>query len=110
MRDKRGSVIGGLVLIGIGLVFLTVTLFDVPLFENWWALFILFPAGVVLYNALRVWRRDGFTQEVGGHLTGFAVLTTVALIFLLDLDMGVWWPLIPIAIGVTLVLRSFAKR
>lgn len=107
--QRKGGVIGGLILIFIGLAFLAVRFIDVPLFENWWALFILFPAVVVLVNAIRLWRRDGFTSDVAGHITGFSVLATVGSIFLLGLDMGTWWPLIPIAIGLALLLRAFAR-
>ena len=70
--------IPGLVLIGIGLVFLLNNFTDFEL-HNWWALFILIPAFASLGNFWRAYRSAGrLGNDARGSLIGAMILFFVA--------------------------------
>lgn len=80
-------VIGALLLarnLGLDLFFLD--------FHNWWAFFILAAAINPLLNAWKSYQADGFNQATFNHLVSGSTIIFIALIFLLDLSLGVWWP------------------
>jgi hypothetical protein len=112
MRE-RGSWLGGLIVIAIGVAFLLRNFgwVEWPLFENWWALFILIPALASLGNAWRSYGADGrLNGEVIGSLIGGLLLLMIALVFLLQLDWGAIWPVFLILGGLSLLLRSMFSR
>ncbi len=112
MRE-RGGWIGGVILILVGAAFLlrNFGLFDWPLFDNWWALFILIPAIASLGNAWRSYQAQGrLGGEVIGSLIGGLVLLCVALVFLLNLDWGAIWPIFLILGGLSILLRGMFSR
>jgi hypothetical protein len=80
-------VIGGLLLarnLGLELFFLD--------FHNWWAFIILFAAINPLLNAWQGYKTGGFNNTVINSLVSAGTIIFIALIFLLDLSLGVWWP------------------
>lgn len=80
-------VIGGLLLarnLGLELFFLD--------FHNWWAFIILFAAINPLLNAWQGYKTSGFNNAVINSLVSAGTIIFIALIFLLDLSLGVWWP------------------
>lgn len=80
-------VIGGLLLarnLGIELFFLD--------FHNWWAFFILAAAVNPLFNAYQSFKTEGFTYNTLNSLVSGSTIVFIALIFLLDLPLGTWWP------------------
>lgn len=98
----------GLVIIGIGLVFLLGN-FGIRLpflgLHNWWALFILIAAVPSLAKAAEAYHRAGRVDHavLGGLLSALAPLM-VAAFFLLELDWGTWWPLFVIYGGLWVLL------
>ena len=107
-QGERGnsSWIPGLVLMGLGLIFLLNNFFDIELVDNWWALFILIPAVVNLNNAWRRYREAGrWTEAATGSLTGGLLIGTVAMIFLLELSWSMFWPVLLIILGLGILLR-----
>ena len=81
------AIIGGLLLaknLGVDLFFLD--------FHNWWAFFILFAALGPLQLAYRCYRREGVGAAMFNALVTAGSIVFVALIFLLDLSFGTWWP------------------
>lgn len=111
--NERNGLMGGLILILIGAFFLlrNFGLMNVPLFDNWWAIFILIPAVASLLNAWRTYQAHGrFTGEVIGSFIGSLVLFCVALIFLLQLDWGDIWPIFLILGGLSILLRGTFQR
>lgn len=105
-RDNNAW-LAGLVLIGIGIIFL-LNQFTGFRLDNWWALFILIPAFGAFGNALRARQAHGrFGREGRGSLIGGLVLTFVASIFLFELDWGQVWPVFLILGGVGVLLGSF---
>jgi len=80
-------IIGALLLarnLGIELFFLD--------FHNWWAFFILAAAVNPLINAYLSFRSEGFSQNTLNSLVSGTTIVFIALIFLLDLNLGTWWP------------------
>lgn len=98
--------IPGLILIGLGLVFLLNNFFDIDFFDNWWALFILIPAVANLNNAWRQYREAGRWNDAAiGSLTGGILIGFVALIFLFELSWSMFWPILLIILGAGILLR-----
>lgn len=102
------SWIAGLVLIGIGSIFLLTNLTGFEL-DNWWALFILIPAFVTLGNAIRAYRSEGrFGEESRGSLIGSLVLFFIASVFLFGWSWGTIWPVFLIIGGLGALLSATA--
>lgn len=108
-KDHRGSDsswIPGLILVGLGLVFLLNNFFDIDFLDNWWALFILIPAVANLNNAWRQYREAGHWNDAAiGSLTGGILIGFVALIFLFELSWSMFWPILLIILGAGILLR-----
>ena len=87
----------GLVVVLVGLVFLLRNLgIQLPFagLHNWWALFILAAAVPLLVQAVDAYRKAGRVTPVVLHaLLSAAAVLLVAAIFLMDLNLGTWWPL-----------------
>ncbi len=102
-------------IIAIGVLFLANNLgypLDFLTRGNWWALFILVAAMAPATRAFELYRRHG---RVDGAVIYYLVCTTavvlVSVMFLANLDWGVWWPLFVILAGVsTLVRRPYGVR
>lgn len=104
-RDRQGaSLLFGVVLILLGVVFILERTGLFTLSENWWAIFIYVAAIASFANAWRAYRASGvFGPQATGSLTWGLVLTVVASIFMFNLLWDVWWPAILIAAGVGIV-------
>ena len=79
--------IGGLLLarnLGFELFFLD--------FHNWWAFFILLAAIGPLQQAVSLYRKEGMGAAVANSLVSAGAIIFIALMFLLDMSFGVWWP------------------
>ena len=98
--------IPGLVLIGIGLVFLLNNFTDFEL-HNWWALFILIPAFATLGNFWRAYRGAGrVNHDARGSLIGAMILFFVAAVFLFGWSWGAVWPFFLIIAGLGALLSG----
>jgi hypothetical protein len=97
------SWIGGAILILLGVVFLLQNM-GIPFLVNWWALFILIPAFWAFVTAWDSYRGNGrLTRGGAGSLTGGILLTILALIFLSNLNLGLFWPVLLIVGGLVLL-------
>jgi hypothetical protein len=105
---RSGSVMGALILIGLGVIFLLQQMgrFDL---RNWWALFILIPAFGAFGSALRIYRSTGrLNYAVWSTFYGGLFPLVVALIFLFNLDWAVWWPVFIILPGFGMLTGGLA--
>lgn len=95
--------IGGAILILLGVVFLLQNM-GVLFPANWWALFILIPA-FWAYSAAWDAYQDNSRLTRGGasSLTVGVLLTLLSLVFLLNLDIGLFWPVLLIIGGLVLL-------
>jgi len=108
-RSRMGGMpwMGGLVMILIGMVFLLRQFSGFDL-ENWWALFIIIPAVGAFGSAWRAYEYADrrFTPAVRGSLIGGLVLTLVAAIFLFNLNWAIFFPIVLILAGVSLLVSA----
>jgi hypothetical protein len=96
----------GLVMIGIGILFLLNNFTDFRL-NNWWALFILIPAFGSLGNFWRAYRSHGrMNGEAAGSLVGSMAIFLVAAIFLFGWNWGSVWPFFLIIAGLGALLSG----
>jgi hypothetical protein len=97
----------GAILVLLGIFFLLQNL-GVNLLVNWWAIFILIPAFWAFLAAWSVYREAGSVNRgVAGSLAAGLILTALALVFLLNLSLGVFWPIILIFGGLALLISAF---
>lgn len=104
--------LAGLILIGIGGLYL-LNEFDVlPELTNWWALLLLLPAVGILSAALGTFRHNGgrWTPAVVMPLLGSVLLAGLAAAFLFGFDYGWLWPLFLIAGGLMLLAGQLLGR
>ncbi len=105
--NRASSVVGGIVLIGLGVIFLLQN-YGLFFIGNWWALFILLGTAAAWGGALHVYQNNGqrLTQAVLGPFFGGMFPLAVALIFLFDLDWGTMWPIFLVIAGVAVLSKS----
>lgn len=97
----------GVALIVLGLYFLIDNFYNIRLFENWWALFILIPAFANLRNAWQRYQAAGeWTESAVSALTGGLLIGAVAMIFLFNLSFGMFWPVLLIILGLSILIRK----
>ena len=94
---------GGAILILLGVVFLLRNL-NIPFIENWWALFILIPAFWCYTAALDIFQANGrITRRGGSSLAMGILLTLLAGVFLFNVALGLYWPVLLILGGLILL-------
>jgi cation transport ATPase len=109
-RSESSNWIVGVVFITLGLLFLLSNVLDVSFVTNWWAVFILIPALYSLNRAWQSYRQHGrLTSRGRSSLVGGLLVLTVALIFLLNLDWGIVWPVFIIIVGLGILLQAAAR-
>jgi hypothetical protein len=113
--DRRGGGLGwlaGLLLIGLGALFLLQNEGFLTQFSNWWALFLLLPAIGTLSAALGAYRRNGghWTAEVTGPFLGGLLFLGLTTVFLLELNYTWLWSLFLIAAGLLLMATTLLGR
>jgi hypothetical protein len=113
-KSRIGEIAGGLIVIGIGLVFLADNLdIAVPFFgwHRWWALFILFGAAAPAGRAIDRFRETGGVDaQVMHSLISALAVVAVATIFMLDASFAMWWPVFVILGGLSMLLSSDRRR
>lgn len=103
-----GQLIGGLTLIVVGVLFLMNNYLGQPI-ENWWAIFFFIPAVGAFWAAWAAWRVTRSGVAAAGPFTGGLLLTTVGLIFLLDLPWNRVWPVFLIVGGIGALLPTLLR-
>ena len=104
--EKSNSWIQAVVLIvvGLGLLASNFTGFS---FNNWWALFMFVPAGMMLNKVWADYKSDGrlTSKSTGPLIAGLAILVMIP-VFLFNLSLGALWPLALIFGGIAVLLGS----
>ncbi len=107
-RGGGGAWAAGLLLIGLGVLFLLQNTGTVIALNNWWALFILLPAIGAFGNAWRAYQAAGgrLTAAARGSLIGGLILVLITAIFLFGLNWGLLGPVVIILVGAGLLLNA----
>jgi hypothetical protein len=102
-----GALVGGVALIAFGVIIMLQNMGVVQL-HNWWALFILLPALGSFAAAYGAYRTNGghFNSLVRGSILGGLIFTTIACVFLFNLDFSLLLPAILIAAGVGMLFNT----
>jgi len=101
-----GAWVGGLILIGLGVIFLLQNAGMLAL-QNWWALFILLPALGSFGAAYTEARRSGrFTARARGSFVAGLIFTAVAAVFLFNLNFSLLLPAILIVAGIGILFNT----
>ncbi len=101
---------GGVTLLLAGVVFLVVNVLGVRRLENWWSLFIALPAVLFLGMARMAWIANGRFTILPRVSSGIGIIIlTAALMFALNLNWAMWWPLMLVASGTAVWLLGGAK-
>ncbi|MEW9570837.1 hypothetical protein ABQJ54_03675 [Rhodanobacter sp. Si-c] len=107
-------IIPALLVVGVGVIFLCGNLgvqFPFLNWANWWAWFILLGAVWPLSEAWERYRTVGTVDGAVAHsLLNALAIVMVAVIFILDLSWGTWWPLFVIYGGVCMLVREPRRR
>ncbi|MBK7894605.1 MAG: hypothetical protein WAS33_30470 [Candidatus Promineifilaceae bacterium] len=114
-QDERRPVtfwrdLGGVTMLLIGLTFLVINILGKRQVDNWWSFFVMLP-GVLLLGMGRTLRLSNGRSHLLTRVTvglGLIILT-VGLMFALNLDWNVWWPLMIVLPGVAFWLVGGAK-
>lgn len=106
-RAAGSGVIGALVLITLGCLFLLYNLGFIEISGNYWALFILIPAFGSFATALAVYTQSGtLNAAVRGSLIGGTMLTFLAAVLFFGLSFGLFWPVMIILAGIGALLNG----
>ncbi|HVY51090.1 MAG TPA: hypothetical protein VHA07_05960 [Devosia sp.] len=101
----HGFPIGGAIILVLGVVFLLGN-FGFHLPAHWWAVLLLIPAVGLLVTAIRFYRADNtMGGRAMGPLIGGIVLLAMALAIFFGLNWGIFWPLVLIAVGLSIIAR-----
>ena len=104
--------LAGLVLIGIGVLYLLYEFGYVAAFSNWWALFLLLPGVGTFSAALGAYRRNGgqWTAAVTIPFVCGLFFLGLTAVFLFDLNYTWLWPLFLIATGLLTIASSLLTK
>lgn len=105
-ENSKGHLVGGLILIGVGAMFLldrmNILYFDLG---DWWPMFLIIPGLVMAFDPKRKNKNGAF------FLIAFGLIFQIA-----ELDLFRWWrwrnlwPLMMIAIGVWMLFQHLTGR
>lgn len=110
LRGRSWLDVGGVTLLLLGLVFMAANLFGARQLENWWSVFILLPGVLFLGLGRTMWTGNSRFALLPRLSTGVGlVVVTVALMFALNLNWDVWWPLMIVVPGTAVWLTGGAK-
>ena len=103
---RHSGWIAGTILILLGVVFLLQNMGITFLF-NWWALFILIPASWAYGAAWDIYQDNGhLTRGGASSLTMGIILTLLALVFLFNTAVALFWPVLLIAGGLAILITG----
>ena len=104
--SRRHGWIWGIILVLLGVALLLENL-GFRTLENWWALFILIPAFWAYVGAWDIYQDNSrLTRRAASSLTVGILLTIAAFVFLLNVAIGVYWPVLLIAGGLALLMTG----
>ena len=108
--NMGSGVIGGLVMIAVGVIFLVTQFFDFH-FRNWWALFILIPVLVAWIWAAKMIRGSGAITQISIQaIMGSLFPLFVTSIFLFSWDWALVWPGFIVIAGLNALASAWGQQ
>lgn len=111
-KHGRAAWFGGVVLIIVGLAFIVENL-NLPFIKNgnWWAVFLLIPIVAILDDIYRIYSTtpEGKSGAIASKVVGLLVISAVMVIFLFGVQLGIYWPVLLIAVGLALLVAAVIK-
>ena len=112
-RRGPGAAIGAVILVGVGILFMLQNLgYAIP--GNPWSLLLLVPALFSLAGLVGKYRDNGgrFGPGMAGPLITAVILVGLTIVFLLDIDVdwGLFLPVLLIAVGFGVLMQSLSRR
>ena len=105
-RDDDSTKIFAVVLILVGIAILVNYFTDYSL-ENWWALFMLLPAGYIFMTIWRDYKENGrLSRKSSSSIIPGLVMIAMVAIFLFNLSWAIFWPVTIIAVGFSILLGN----
>ena len=105
LDNTRWRIVGALMLIGMGVVFLLQQNNLIGPDFAWWSFFIILPGLGLLLSGIMAYSQAGYlTDPARNRITGGTMSTLVGAIFLFNLDWGRVWPVFLIVPGVFMLL------
>ncbi len=107
-----GAWIAAAILVGVGILFLLQNLGH-PVPGNLWSLLLLIPA---VFSLVGFWKKyqanGGFGAGMAGPLITAVILIGLTIVFLFDIDVnwGLFWPVLLIVIGFAVLMQSLARK
>ena len=99
---------GGFALVVLGIMFLLQIAGGPAALRNTWALVLAIPVAITAATAWMLYKQAGktLTRAAAGALTGSFVLVAVGVIWALGLAWQHMWPLVMIAVGMSLLVQA----
>ena len=111
-KHGRSAWFGGVVLIIVGLAFIVENL-NLPFIknDNWWAVFFLIPIAAILDDIYRIYASgsEGKAGAIASKVVGLLVFGAAMVIFLFGFQLGIYWPVLLIAVGLALLIAALVK-
>jgi hypothetical protein len=111
-KHSRAAWFGGVVLIIVGLAFIIENL-NLPFIKNgnWWAVFLLIPIVAILDDIYRIYTTtpEGKAGAIASKMVGLLVIAAAMIIFLFGVQLGIYWPVLLIAVGLALLIAALVK-
>jgi hypothetical protein len=109
-HHRSGNIWWALVLIITGAILFVQNLHIANFTFNWWALFIFIPVIGSLSSAWSQLRDEGYySTRVGGNIGSAVFLGVVATILMFGMDWTLWWPLVVMAAGFSVLLTGIGR-
>jgi len=110
-KSRISGIWWGAGLVFVGIIFLLQNIGALNQHFNWWAIFIFIPALSAFSGAGIAYERSGrIDAAVRSAVGGGLIILTVALMFLINLNWGLWWPLMVIMPGFAIFINGFPDK
>lgn len=105
-----GMPVGGLIVLGVGVVFLARN-FGLDLPDHWWALFIVVPAAFMLVTAARFYRIDSrLSPRVSSLAMTGTLMLAVGIALFVGVNWAMFWPVLVIIVGLWIIASNYRRR
>ena len=105
--DIYGAITGGLILVWLGISFYLAQSGYVS-WDKWWQIFLVGLGVVLIFQGLLRYAKS--RRPFTGPIIGGAILIVIGLAFFVGTEVGNFWPLILVAIGIAVLVSAIAGR